>query len=227
MSEPIVVDFPLRGEWVAPNTPGKRVPSHGTDWLGQRYAYDFIRTNSAADGLRFHAGSAVRHMTRGVRLKDCFGWGEPIHSPVDGVVVHSRDGWPERTTVHFIGDRLNYAATILKLVLKPSLRRASDLRFLAGNYLIIDAGDAYAFIAHAKTGSIKVLKNETVSRGQIVAEVGHSGNSSAPHLHFQLMDSPVLQASSGIPCCFREYEVYRAGCWIVIENGIPLVDRNT
>lgn len=33
-SKTIVVDFPLRGEWVAPNIPGHRVPSHGIDLLG-------------------------------------------------------------------------------------------------------------------------------------------------------------------------------------------------
>ena len=42
MTTPVLVDFPLRGEWITPNTPGKRVPSHGTDILGQRYAYDFV-----------------------------------------------------------------------------------------------------------------------------------------------------------------------------------------
>jgi len=41
MNDAIIVDFPLRGEWVAPNTPGSKVPSHGTDQLGQRYAFDF------------------------------------------------------------------------------------------------------------------------------------------------------------------------------------------
>jgi hypothetical protein len=30
MDTPVVVEFPLRGEWTAPNTPGKKVPSHGT-----------------------------------------------------------------------------------------------------------------------------------------------------------------------------------------------------
>nr|MDQ3554291.1 M23 family peptidase [Chloroflexota bacterium] len=40
---PISVAFPLRGEWVAIISPGDRVPSHGTDMLGQRFAYDFIR----------------------------------------------------------------------------------------------------------------------------------------------------------------------------------------
>ena len=43
MQSAMRVAFPLRGEWVAFNSPGDRVPSHGTDLLGQRFAYDFIR----------------------------------------------------------------------------------------------------------------------------------------------------------------------------------------
>ena len=41
--EPIVVALPLRGEWLSPATPGTKIPSHGTDRFGTRYAYDFIR----------------------------------------------------------------------------------------------------------------------------------------------------------------------------------------
>ena len=28
MHEPIIVEFPLRGEWLSPNTPGTKIPSH-------------------------------------------------------------------------------------------------------------------------------------------------------------------------------------------------------
>jgi len=35
LSNPIYVDFPLRGEWFTPNTPAKRIPSHGMDALRQ------------------------------------------------------------------------------------------------------------------------------------------------------------------------------------------------
>jgi hypothetical protein len=41
--EPIVVHFPLRGGSTAFHTPAEKVPSHGTDQLGQRFAYDFVR----------------------------------------------------------------------------------------------------------------------------------------------------------------------------------------
>jgi len=39
MRDPIIAAFPLRGEWLSPNTPGTKIPSHGTDRLGTRYAF--------------------------------------------------------------------------------------------------------------------------------------------------------------------------------------------
>ena len=43
LDDPVVVDFPLRGEWAAATTPTHRILSHGTDMLGQRFAFDFVR----------------------------------------------------------------------------------------------------------------------------------------------------------------------------------------
>jgi hypothetical protein len=43
----IVVEAPLRGEWTALHTPAHRVPSHGTNHLGQRYAFDFIQVGGS------------------------------------------------------------------------------------------------------------------------------------------------------------------------------------
>lgn len=49
----VVVDFPLRGHWTVERTPADRIPSHGTDLFGLRYAYDFIRTDDRA-GAHVH-----------------------------------------------------------------------------------------------------------------------------------------------------------------------------
>ncbi|XUD28515.1 hypothetical protein IGJ26_001450 [Enterococcus sp. AZ095a] len=40
----ITIEFPLRGEWLAPTTPAKKIPSHGTDRMGLRYAFDFFKS---------------------------------------------------------------------------------------------------------------------------------------------------------------------------------------
>ena len=217
MDTPVVVEFPLRGEWIAPNTPGKKVPSHGTDMLGQRYAYDFVRTDGSPRGMRFYRSSPLRYFILGVPLQDCFGWGQPIHSPADGRVVKAEDGWPERNPVHLVRD----LAIAIKNGLTTDPARIKDLRPLAGNYIILEIPGGFAFLAHAQTGSIKVSPGEKVSAGQHLANVGHSGNTTAPHLHFQLADNLDLLNAKGIPCCFREYEVLREGVWQPVRNGIP------
>jgi hypothetical protein len=60
-----IVELPLRGEWVAVHSPGSRIPSHGTDMLGQRFAFDLIRFDPRP-GTRYHPqggspGAAARH----------------------------------------------------------------------------------------------------------------------------------------------------------------------
>jgi murein DD-endopeptidase MepM/ murein hydrolase activator NlpD len=87
--------------------------------------------------------------------------------------------------------------------------------------MIIETGAGYALCAHARTGSIRVSKGDTVEPGHHLADVGHFGTSTAPHLHFLVMDRQDLLTAQGIPCCFREYEALRDGEWIREENGIP------
>jgi len=213
--EQVVVEFPLRGEWMAANTPARRVPSHGTDRFGQRYAYDFVRVDS--EGMPFHAGTTLHYLLSRVRLDDCYGWGQPIHSPVAGVVLQAEDGWPERQRLQPIKDLLRALTNGLSL----SSKRLGDFRRLGGNHIIIETSGGYTLLAHARTGSITVSKGDAVEPGHHLADVGHSGNSTAPHLHFHMMDRPDLLAAQGVPCCFREYEALRDGTWTRVENGIP------
>ncbi len=215
--DPVVVEFPLKGEWVAASTPGRKVPSHGTDMLGQRYAYDFVRIDPARKGMHLSPAANLRYLFAGVRLEDCYGWGQPICAPAEGVVVRAQDGWPERQLLHPVKD----LAIVLKNGLTFDVRRATDLRPLAGNHVILETSVGYAFFGHARTGSVRVSEGDAVEPGDHLADVGHSGNSTAPHLHFHLMDRLDLVTAQGIPCCFREYEVSCDGAWIRVPNGIP------
>ncbi len=217
MGAPVVVDFPLRGGWIAPNTPGEKVPSHGTDMLGQRYAYDFVGIDLQSKSERFYRPGPLRYLTLGVRLQDCYGWGRPVFSATAGTVVQAVDGWPERNPVHPGRD----LAILLKNAWTFDPKRENAFQQLAGNYIIVETGDGYVVYAHAQTGSIMVAPGDQVQAGQQLARLGHSGNSTAPHLHFHIMDHQDPRRAQGILCCFREYEVFQQGLWQVVENGIP------
>ena len=57
--------------------------------------------------------------------------------------------------------------------------------------------------------------------GNVTGRVGHTGNSTAPHLHVQLMDSADPLVAKGITCALAEYLSERDGRWEPVERGIP------
>jgi len=217
--EPVIIEFPLRGEWIAPNTPGYKVPSHGTDLLAQTYAYDLMQIDwRYPKGFRFFKKPYISALLFGVRLNQCLGWSQPIYAPFNGEVIEAEDGIKERNPVHIVRDMF----LVLRngLFFKPSdINR--EMKSVLGNYIILKGEHGYAFFAHARTGSIRVKPGDIVRTGQQLAEIGHSGNSTAPHLHFHLMDGPNLINAKGVPCCFREYELFHDGMWSKISNGTP------
>lgn len=217
MLNPIVVDFPLRGEWFVPNTPGTKIPSHGTDLFGERYAYDFVGLDPNSRGMRFYRPSPFQYLLFGVRLQDCYGWGQPIYSATAGTVIQAEDGWPERDPVHPLRDIFIMLKNARTFRSNPN----ADFQTLSGNYIIIESNEGYVVYAHTQTGSIRVSPGDTVVPGQHLANVGHSGNSTAPHLHFQLMDHADPRKAKGLPCCFRSYEVFQDSAWRPVQNGIP------
>ena len=87
-----------RGVAGGPDT-ADRIPSHGTDILGQRYAFDLIRFDPDR-GSRYYPVGTLRMLLTGVPTRMCHGWGEPVHAPLDGEVVVATDGQPERARVH-------------------------------------------------------------------------------------------------------------------------------
>jgi hypothetical protein len=213
----IVVEFPLRGEWMSPNTPAKKIPSHGTDQLGQRYAYDFWQVDWKKDKMKFFDGSQLKYWFRGISLNKCYGWGKEVYAPCDGKIVEAQDGYKERRKVNFFTD--------IYVVLKNALTfhpEKHGWQPALGNYIIMEcAENVFAFFAHFQEGSITVTSGEEVKKGQILGKVGHSGNSTAPHLHFHLMDNVDFMKANGIPCVFEKYEVLQGEHWETITNGVP------
>ncbi len=217
MREPIIVEFPLRGEWLSPNTPGTKIPSHGTDQLGTRYAYDFIQVDWKRKGWPAYRVSLVQYLLFGVSLDNYYCWGQEIYAPCDGVVIQAKDGYKERERTNLPSDMAN--AYKNAHYFEPT---KDDVQSVAGNYVIIKCKDnVYAALCHLQNGSIQVTVGERIKRGEVIGKVGHSGNSFAPHLHFQLMDSSDIATAKGLPCAFEQYEVFQNGEWQVVNNGIP------
>jgi Peptidase family M23 len=77
-----------------------------------------------------------------------------------------------------------------------------------GNHVILDLGNGnYAVYAHMQPGSIRVHAGQTVMPGQVIGLVGNSGNTIAPHLHFQLMDRPSSLDANGLPYEIDAYQI--------------------
>jgi len=70
--------------------------------------------------------------------------------------------------------------------------RSTDFHPAYGNLLEIDHGNGLT-TRYAHTSKILVKAGDLVKRGQVVAQVGTTGRSTGPHLHFEVMVEGVLQ----------------------------------
>jgi murein DD-endopeptidase MepM/ murein hydrolase activator NlpD len=183
MLREIVISLPFAGLWLARNSPARRVPSHGTDLLGERYAIDFIgvdhrrRTADRRDWRTFLSTEPAERF---------FAYGRPILAPADGTVVDVHD-----SEIDHVGRRSQL--TLVPYALGQLARLRQGVRAIAGNYLIIALPDNGVFVAlvHLRAGSIRVAIGEEVTTGQPVANYGSSGNSTQPHVQMEVMDRPV------------------------------------
>ncbi|KGX87502.1 M23 family metallopeptidase [Pontibacillus litoralis] len=56
-----------------------------------------------------------------------------------------------------------------------------------GNHVIIEhQHKEYSIIAHMQKGSVQVREGDQINAGDVLGNVGNSGNSSEPHVHFQI-----------------------------------------
>jgi hypothetical protein len=202
----------LRGEWTALNTPAHRVPSHGTDYLGQRYAFDFVQVEHDM-GIPYRNGLA-RHLFWFQPADAFLCWGQSVLSVFDGRVAAVGEGWPDRM-------RINLFLALAGASVRSPSPRGHDIRPLAGNYVIVEGDKASAFYAHLQVGSVAVGSGDEVRAGDLLGSVGNSGNSTMPHLHFHLMDRPHIQAARGVPCMFRNLERFENGAWLSAGNAVP------
>ena len=177
---------PLAGPgWVAAN--GLAAPDHrrsvnlvdGHPFWAQRFAIDWIRI--APDGLALH-GDPGRNES--YAAEDV-----PVLAVADAVVASVKDGLPENA-----GANVDRALPV-------------TLDTIAGNDVILDLGGGrYALYGHLRPGSLLVKPGDRVKAGQVLARLGNSGNSDAPHLHFQVMDANSPLGAEGMAYVLPAFE---------------------
>jgi len=172
---------PLAGKrWVAINGcceaggahRGSGLAANGWIYYGQRFAIDWMRLDDA--GRLVHGDPADVHNY------SCYG--VDVLAVANGTVVQVLDALGDQPPGQLPDPKTMTVENVL------------------GNHVILDLGaGVYAFYAHMEKGSIRVAEGQHVKRGDVLGKLGNSGNTSAPHLHFHLMEGPSALASNGIP----------------------------
>lgn len=153
-------------------------PIDGRWYLAQRFAIDF---NQLDPQNRPGSGDP--------KLPTSYpSFGQPVFAVADGTVAVASDGDRDLQ----VGEQRE----------EPTPDNAG------GNHVVIDLGDGrFAVYAHLQQHSISVRQGERVERGRHIANVGSSGTTGGPHLHFQLTDRPSVVMADGMPYTFESFDL--------------------
>lgn len=174
-----VYTLPFAGEWYIYNGGITQKTSHSWSALTQRYAYDFLQVNEQME----------RHIGKGTQLTDYYCFGQNILSAAEGTVVKVVN---RVRSAPFVGYGLvDFLAT----------------NFIGNHIIIQHAENEYGLYAHLIKGTIPVKVGDSVGRGQLIGQCGHSGHSSEPHLHFHLQNKPNFYFAMGLPIQFSDVQV--------------------
>lgn len=171
----ILYSLPFNGCWIVANGGTTKETSHSWNIYNQRYAYDFyIRENN------------MTFCNNGKDVTDYLCYGKSILAAADGVVIEIKNCF-EDTPIPEKGE---------------AICNAPDVR---GNYIVIQhSKHEYSTIAHIKKNSFCVKVGQKVYRGQQIACCGNSGNTSEPHIHFQIQQGKSFLFSASLPILFTK-----------------------
>ena len=150
-----------------------------TRGVGQRYAYDIAIVIDSSS----YSGDSKKN-------EDHYCFGKRLNAPGDGKIIALENN---------IDD--NY--------ISGTVNSDIDENTIAGNYIMIDhLNGEYSMLAHFKKGTIIVSVGDTVIKGQEVGKAGNSGNSTGPHLHYHIQNTPEYLDGIGLPAQFLNCLLY-------------------
>jgi len=198
----IEIQSPVRGNLSFMNPPG-----HHPD------AKDFVAVGNS--GKPYPPIKLIYHILYKLNVEDTYAWGKEVYSPFEGYIRKVENNKDDRITLNIVSDLFK------GLILAPRNANKSIDYFL-GNHLIIESIEGtYALMAHLRKGSIKVEEGQLVKAGDIIGQIGNSGNTIQPHLHFQLMNENDPSKSIPIPFSLKSYKIKQEGYWKDMTNDLP------
>jgi hypothetical protein len=105
-------------------------------------------------------------------------FGEPVYAPCSGAITRTENRLPDLTP--------------------PD----TDMQHPAGNYVLLECAEAAVLLAHLKQSSVSVRNGQRVQAGERIGQVGNSGLSIEPHLHFHVQqhrDADSFLAAAPLP----------------------------
>lgn len=166
--ETIIIKPPVKGEWTILNPPGH-----------PKLAFDFLATKGGR--LPYGGITFFRHLFASISVEETYAWSKPVFAPLEGVVAACSDGTQDRERISMIRD--------LTFLLMFPPKAGSQFQAYGGNYIILKCGNVYPLLAHLRCGSLCVRVGDHVLAGDRLGDIGNSGSSIQPHLHFQIMSS--------------------------------------
>jgi murein DD-endopeptidase MepM/ murein hydrolase activator NlpD len=178
--------LPFRGEWkVVQGVRDDPVDEfHAPAAQGQRRSRFPVELTLERNGARYQGD--------GTKLEDYYAYGQEIIAPAGGVVLQAFDGSDDNPPGVLpqmpSPDELRKMAEQARAPGQPG---GMQIRMPRANVVSIDHenGEMSVFL-HIQKGSLQVKHGDSVRAGKVLARVGNSGMSKAPHLHYQLVRIP-------------------------------------
>jgi len=152
-------------------------PINGELSVPQRFAIDFYKLD---EQHRTWVGDPSK-------LESFLTYRVPILSAAAGTVVAALDGFANTTAL-------------------PNPPKPPPINETVGNHVIVKVAEGvYVLYAHMDPGSVAVRVGDQVTRGQQLGLIGSSGNSTTPHLHFQILTLPTYFPADSKPFAFDSF----------------------
>lgn len=156
-----------------------------------RYAYDFVLLNE----------NNKQYYSDGKKDEDYVGLGKPVFAVAAGKIIYAAGGYPD--------DKNFNVPALVKNPLE-----------LYGNCIAIQhTNGSVSIYGHLKQSSLKVKVGDLVQQAQELANIGISGSSFFPHLHFEVR-TDIKNTAEGLPSYFSNLFSITEKVAIPVRSGL-------